>query len=98
MGARLIHVSDVCVDVIDGPEVEVAVGEPALDPLLKQLCHVDTAGDAEYGDGDGARLGHVKQVIQQSLILVQAEGLEVIQNEYYGFTAAVASLKRCQEE
>ena len=98
MGARLIHVSDVCVDVIDGPEVEVAVGEPTLDSLLQQLGHVDAAGDAEDGDGDSAGLGHVKQVIKQRLILVRTESLEVVQNEYNGFATAVTSLKRCQEE
>ena len=49
----------------------MSVGESTFDSFLQQLGDIDAAGDPQHGDGHGPGLGHVKQVVQQRLVLVR---------------------------
>lgn len=57
------------------------------------------AGEADYSDGRLGRLGNIKQVVQQSLVLVVGEQIELVQDEQHRTAAAaIAFLQRIQQE
>lgn len=57
------------------------------------------AGEADYSDGRLGRLGNIKQVVQQSLVLVVGEQIELVHNEQHRTAAAaIAFLQRIQQE
>ena len=47
-----------------------------------------SAGDADHSDGSLGRLGDVKQVVEQRLVLMVGEQVELIQDKQHGATAA----------
>lgn len=52
------------------------------------------AGEADHGDGRLSRLGHVKQVVEQRLVLVLGKQVELLQDDQQGATAAAVACCR----
>lgn len=50
-----------------------------------------SAGDADHRDGSLGRLGDIKQVVEQRLVLVVGKQVELIQDEQHGAAAAAIS-------
>lgn len=61
-----------------------------------------SAGNADHSDGSLGRLGDVKQVVEQRLVLVVGEQVELIQDEQHWAAAAAitwtAQRRRCERE
>ena len=71
----------------------MSVGESTFDSFLQQLGDIDAAGDPQHGDGHGPGLGHVKQVVQQRLVLVRTETLEMVEDKQNWFTGGVSGFQ-----
>lgn len=50
-----------------------------------------SAGDADHGDGSLGRLGDIKQVVEQRLVLVVGKQVELIQDKQHRAAAAAIS-------